>query len=173
MSACIHCPPARVWLQILLNFLIKELAAAINIHINERKSKRSLTLQDKMLRIERSFTFNFNLVACVGSYSIDEKRIHSQFVWQENNNHIKFLTQLTADGKFTIIACQFVWWDWWVLRDKLVACCVRGGWLWLLSYENVGPPGISCPPNVGMWRYGRVEMLENGNVVLLRCGDLW
>ena len=52
MSACIHCPPARVWLQILLNLLIKELAAAINIHINERKSETSLTLQDKMLRIE-------------------------------------------------------------------------------------------------------------------------
>ena len=32
---------------------------------------------------------------------------------------------------------------------------------------------ITCPPNVGMWRYGRVVMLENGNVGLLRCGDLW
>ena len=114
MSAYIHWPPTRVCLQILLNFLIKELAAAINIHINERKSKTSLTLQDKMLRIEseiknlRSFTFSFNLVACAGSYSMDEKRIHSQFVWQENNNHMKFLTQLTADAKFTIIGCQLV-----------------------------------------------------------------
>ena len=33
-------------------------------------------------------------------------------------------------------------------------------------------PGVTCPPNVGMWRYGSVEMLENGNVGLLRCGDL-
>ena len=28
---------------------------------------------------------------------------------------------------------------------------------------------IICRPNVGMWRYRRVEMLENGNVGLLRC----
>ena len=30
-------------------------------------------------------------------------------------------------------------------------------------------PRITCRPNVGMWRYRRVEMLENGNVELLRC----
>ena len=28
---------------------------------------------------------------------------------------------------------------------------------------------ITCRPNVGMWRYCRAEMLENGNVGLLRC----
>ena len=28
---------------------------------------------------------------------------------------------------------------------------------------------ITCRPNVGMWRYRGVEMLENGNVGLLRC----
>ena len=34
-------------------------------------------------------------------------------------------------------------------------------------------PRITCRPNVGMWKYRRVEMLENGNVGLLRSGDLW
>ena len=32
--------------------LFKESAAAMNININERKSENSLTLQDKMLRID-------------------------------------------------------------------------------------------------------------------------
>ena len=32
--------------------LFRESAAAINININERKSKNSLTLRDKMLRIK-------------------------------------------------------------------------------------------------------------------------
>ena len=67
MSACIHCPPARVWLQILLNLLIKELAAAINIRINERKSETSLTLQDKMLKIESEIKKKLHIKVQSGS----------------------------------------------------------------------------------------------------------
>ena len=41
--------------------LFKEPATAINIHIDERKSKNSLTLQDKMLRIESEIKKEFHI----------------------------------------------------------------------------------------------------------------
>ena len=52
---------------------------------------------------------------------------------------------------------------------------IEGLWIGSLKGNGIKPlgikcfPRITCRPNVGMWRYRRVEMLENRNVGLLGC----